>query len=153
MRTASVADVGRLAMLRHRWRHDELGETGLSLEAFTEAFGIWMRSHANSHLAVVAERGELPIGMGFLAIVDRVPGIEMVPRTCGYLQSVYVTSAERNAGVGTTLVAALIAEARRLGLDYLAVHPSEPSVSLYRRLGFAATNGVLELALSSTPRR
>jgi hypothetical protein len=41
----------------------------------------------------------------------------------------------------------VLAYARDLFLDYVAVHPSERSFPLYRRLGFTDTDGVLELRL------
>jgi hypothetical protein len=35
--------------------------------------------------------------------------------------------------------------ARRLELDYVAVHPSDGAFTLYQRLGFRGTDRVLEL--------
>jgi N-acetylglutamate synthase-like GNAT family acetyltransferase len=61
------------------------------------------------------------------------------------LQSVYVTPASRNAGVGTHLVQFVIDEAKGMSLDYLIVHPSERSFEFYRRLGFRGAEKALEL--------
>jgi hypothetical protein len=42
-------------------------------------------------------------------------------------------------------MAILLDHAGSLGLDYVAVHPSDASFAFYRRLGFSATDSVLEL--------
>jgi GNAT superfamily N-acetyltransferase len=104
-----------------------------------------MKDHSSSHLPFLALRNEAAVAMAWLALVDRVPGPEYFLRRSAYVQSVIVVSHERVNGIGTTLMGALLAHARNLGLDYVAVHPSERSFSLYRRLGFSDTDRVLEL--------
>jgi GNAT superfamily N-acetyltransferase len=101
-----------------------------------------MRWHPG-HIPFLAYRGTTPIGMAWLAVVDRVPGPEHFTRRSAYIQSVYVMEHERAEGVGTRLVEFVIDHARREGLHYLAVHPSERAFLLYRRLGFEETGRVL----------
>jgi len=83
--------------------------------------------------------------MGWLAIIDRVPVQNISNDVSGYLQSIYVTEPRRSLGVGTALVEFMIGHARGLNLQYLAVHPSDASYSLYRRFGFTESQRVLEL--------
>jgi GNAT superfamily N-acetyltransferase len=83
--------------------------------------------------------------MAWLAIVDRVPSPATPVRTNGYIQSVYVIPPLRNAGHGSVLLQAVVDEAKQLGLDYLAVHPSQFAFPFYKRLGFAPTARVLEM--------
>ena len=144
---ATVADHAALASLRHRWRATEHGERGLDQAAFATALLGWMEEHRSTHVAFVARRGGRPVAMAWLAHVDRVPGPEHFVRRSGWLQSVYVVPEERSGGVGTTLLASVLAHARQLGLEYVAVHPSERSFSLYRRLGFEGSGRLLELRL------
>jgi GNAT superfamily N-acetyltransferase len=146
-----VADVGdaadrlALARLRFAWRAGERGEEGLGEEAFGEALSTWMLEHRDTHLPFLAERHGEPIAMVWLALVERVPGPGRFVRRSAYVQSTYVVAAERSAGVGTRLMEVLLAHARGLGLDYLAVHPSDRAFPFYRRLGFQGTDGLLEL--------
>jgi GNAT superfamily N-acetyltransferase len=49
----------------------------------------------------------------------------------------YVIPALRDAGIGRTLLDAAVDHARERGLDGLMLWPSERSVPLYRRRGFA----------------
>jgi GNAT superfamily N-acetyltransferase len=134
-------------MLRWRWRSEERGETGLSRERFVEAFADWMAEHWTSHLVWLAEADEAPVGMAWLAVVHRVPGPERWMRLSGNLQSVYVIPERRGSGTGELLVHAVVDRAHLFGLDYISVHPSERSFSLYRRLGFEESSGVLELRM------
>ncbi|MGA2433236.1 MAG: GNAT family N-acetyltransferase [Acidimicrobiales bacterium] len=138
-------DVSQLALLRFQWRSIERGEHGMDEEAFQESLEHWMREHETSHVAFLGLDDERPVGMAWLAIVDRVPGPEFFVRRSGYVQSVYVVATERSKGVGTALMAHVVDFARESGLDYLAVHPSEESFDFYLRLGFAHTTRVLEL--------
>jgi ribosomal protein S18 acetylase RimI-like enzyme len=146
------ADLDALAQLRFAWRAGEGGESG-DEATFRAAFAGWCREHRDTHRAWLgfAPTGAA-VGMAWLAIVQRVPGPERFRRLSGYIQSVYVTPAARGHGVGGSLVDAAVEYARAAGLDYLAVHPSDLSYSLYRRAGFGDTAGVLELGLTR-PRR
>ena len=116
-------------------------------ERFHAEFVRWIGEHTASHLAFLAESAGEAVGMVFLAVVHRVPGPGNWSRLSGNLQSLYVLADHRGNGLGAALVDAVVAEARREGLDYVLVHPSERSFPLYRRAGFAESAGVLELDL------
>ncbi len=145
VRRATTTDVAALSQLRYRWRVGERCERGLDERAFEEALSGWIEDHAATHLPFLAEKGLRPVGMAWLALVDRIPGPEQLVRRSAYLQSVYVVADERGHGVGARLIQLVVDHGRSLGLDYIAVHPSEQSFPLYRRLGFAETSRVLEL--------
>ncbi|MGA2836522.1 MAG: GNAT family N-acetyltransferase [Acidimicrobiales bacterium] len=144
VRIGSVEDVQALAALRYEWRVGERGERGLDPVSFEAALSEWMRGHTD-HIPFLALRGSTPIGMAWLAVVDRVPGPEQFTRRSAYVQSVYVVEHERAAGVGSKLMELVTDHARDMGLGYLAVHPSERAFSLYHRMGFEGTGRVLEL--------
>ncbi len=127
----------------------ERDETG-DRDRFGHDFGDWMTEHHDTHLPFVVEVDGSPIGMAWLAIIERVPGPEKWTRLSGAIQSVYVLAEYRNAGVGTVLMEELIGGARRLGLDYLSVHPSPLSFPFYRRLGFGGEGSLLFLDLDWT---
>ena len=145
VRCANLSDAAALALLRWRWRSKERGEAGLSADEFVDAFADWMSEHSASHLAWIAEAEEAPVGMAWLAVIHRIPGPGQWLRLSGNLQSVYVVPERRGSGAGERLVRAVVDRARGLGLEYISVHPSERSFSLYRRLGFEESSGVLEL--------
>lgn len=74
IKAAALDDVSALATLRYQWRTGERGEEGLSFSAFTDEFRLWMEIHSASHVPFLGTEGSEPIAMGWLAIVDRVPG-------------------------------------------------------------------------------
>jgi GNAT superfamily N-acetyltransferase len=138
-------DVADLAALSYDWRVLERGDTGMALADFTRDLGTWMHEHRDTHLPFLASVDGQAMAMAWLAIVNRVPGPVVFTRTCAYVQSAFVRSAQRNGGIGSELLSQLIEHGRALGLDYIAVHPSVESFTFYRRLGFSGTDRVLEL--------
>jgi GNAT superfamily N-acetyltransferase len=149
IRAATLADARDLAALRWTWRVDEEGEHGLTEAEFTASFTDWFRSHRDSHVAFIAKAGDSPIGMAWLAVIDRVPGPGVWLRLGGHLQSVYVLRARRGGGIASALVTAVLKEAAERGVDYVSVHPSQRSFALYQRLGFRSNDKVLEADLRS----
>lgn len=144
---ASAADASALARLRWQWRTGEGGEQPTMLARFVEDFSAWWSARFDTHHAFIAEVDGGPVGMAWLAVIDRIPGPERWFRRSGNVQSVYVQPESRDAGVGAQLVAAVVAHARTLGLEYLSLHPSTRSFDLYRRAGFVESGRVLELDL------
>jgi ribosomal protein S18 acetylase RimI-like enzyme len=104
-----------------------------------------MAAHSATHTPFLGCADEGPVAMGWLALVNRIPGPEVFVRRSAYVQSVYVKEHLRSQGIGLALMTFILDHARTLDLDYLVVHPSERAVTLYRRLGFSETTRVLEL--------
>jgi GNAT superfamily N-acetyltransferase len=134
--------------LRWSWRAVERGERG-DPDRFRAEFTAWISERRRTHVPFLVEVGDLAVGMAWLAVIERIPGPEKWSRLSGFLQSVYVTPAHRNGGLGSLLVERLIDEARGEGLEYLSVHPSPRSFPFYRRLGFTGEGSLLFLALAS----
>ena len=108
--------------------------------AFIDDFTGWIEAHLDTHIPFIASLEGDPVGMAWLAIVERMPRPGAWARLCGHLLSVYVVDSHRNHGLGAELVDAVLAEARRRGLGYVLVHPSQRAVSLYRRAGFGESD-------------
>ncbi len=145
-------DVAQLARLIFQWRSVERDEVGLTFDDYLSRFESWVAGHLTTHEAFVIEDGGAFIGMAWLALVDRVAGPVHFVRRCAYVQSVFVDADRRNQELGRSMLEALIERSRELGLDYIAVHPSERSFPFYERLGFSATARVLELDFRTVKR-
>jgi GNAT superfamily N-acetyltransferase len=149
-------DSGEVARLRWRWRAAEAGEIpeeSLGTEAsFAAALSGWTEEHAGTHTAWLAEVDDVPVGTVWLCVVDRIPGPGRWQRRAGVLQSLYVMPEHRGEGIGARLIEAVLVEARRRGLDYVSVHPTERSFPLYRRAGFRENDRTLEVDLRPQPR-
>jgi GNAT superfamily N-acetyltransferase len=67
------------------------------------------------------------------------------------VQSVYVAPAERGRGLGSRLVAAVLARAAQLRLERVTVHSSEEGVRTYRGAGFAPSPLLLDVTIVPRP--
>lgn len=94
----------------------------------------------------VAEQHAI-VGMTNLVEFRRMPRPGRPASAWGYLGNVYVQPSHRNRGVGAALLTAAVEEARRRGYARVVLNPSQRSVSLYQRTGFAPANGLFVLEL------
>lgn len=136
VRVATDAELESVARLRWRWVR-ESGDGPLpERDAYAAEAAAWARAHADSHVPLVAVAGDEVVGMAWLAIQARVPTPLALERRSGDLQSCYVVPEHRGAGLGRRLAEAVLAEARRRGLEHVTVHASPDSIPVYERAGF-----------------
>jgi GNAT superfamily N-acetyltransferase len=136
VRRASAGDAAGLGALRLRALVESGRASGLDRGAFVAEFHSWVGEHGGSHLPFLAELDGEVVGMAWLMVAERVPTPERRHRRFGDVQSVYVLPELRNGGIGAALMAAVLAEAGALDLEFVTVHSSHGAVSLYRRSGF-----------------
>jgi GNAT superfamily N-acetyltransferase len=125
VRMADVADVAALAELQ------DIAPGKLA------AFADWAASHRETHLPFVAEVGGYVVGAAWLLVAQRVPRNDSLDRLYGDVQSVMVREEYRNQGIGTALMAALMAEARTRDLSHVTVHSGRRAVDFYLGNGFS----------------
>ncbi len=139
VRQATVRDVSELAALRRVFTEEDPppGEPRADFgEAFREVVGEGLED--GSWIVWVAEsEGEI-VAHAFVALVPKVPRSVEAPSHLGYLTNVYTRPAYRGRGLGAKVLGAVTDWARQGGIELLIVWPSERSVSLYRRHGFAS---------------
>jgi ribosomal protein S18 acetylase RimI-like enzyme len=87
------------------------------------------------------------IGMTWLAVIPRVPSARRFERGSGDLQCAYVLPGERDGGVDSRLIEAILARAAALDLERVTVHSSPRATTLYRRHGFTAEDDRLMHAM------
>lgn len=146
VRRATHRDALALAHLRH----DQRAHRGIPAEetaAFVERCEPWMAARLRADAAWrcwVAERHGSLVGTIWLQVIEKIPNPVHEPERHGYITSFFVRESERNAGVGTALLAALLEEAAADGLDALFLWPTERSRPLYARHGFTVREDLLE---------
>lgn len=81
------------------------------------------------HVCLCARAGETVLGyVGLMYVLDE-----------GYISNVAVAPEARRQGVAASLIAALTARARALGLSFLTLEArasNEPAIRLYEKMGF-----------------
>jgi len=84
------------------------------------------------------------VGSIWLQLIEKLPNPVGHPGFHGYVSSVYVVPELRNAGIGSALLEACLAEADGLELDAVFLWPTERSRRLYQRHGFVVPDDLLE---------
>lgn len=134
VREATADDIRALAVLR--WSSERPGDADLDRAAFERGFAAWWSQHAGHFRAVVAMDDGQAVGMGFLALVTRVPKPGELDRVHGDIQSMYVAEPHRGCGVGSDIVRSLLDLARDAGCGRVEVHSGRRAVTFYEKVGF-----------------
>ncbi|SDC98482.1 GNAT family N-acetyltransferase [Glycomyces harbinensis] len=150
VREVEPAELPAVAGLRWRWQIEAGDEQTVDRETFERAFTSWAQEAA-MHRCVVAVRDREVIGMAWMALTHRVPTPQVLDRTVGDVQSVYVIPEARGQGLGSRLMEAVLAIADALGLERVTVHSTTRAVPVYRRMGFAKSHRLMQFEPEPPP--
>ncbi len=143
IRRATIDDGRALADLRWTWHHEGHPDATESYDDFVSNYVTWWAGAQDLHHTVVAVDDDQLVGMGFLALLVRVPDVDHPRRVDGDIQSVYVGPALRGRGIGSQLVAALTSIARESDCEKVTVSSSSRALSLYKEHGFESHEKLL----------
>ncbi len=110
---------------------------------YEAAFAGWFDAEAHQRVSWLAEQDGEAVGMVNLAVFTRMPRPGSPATRWGYVANVYVVPPARDSGVGTRLMDAVTRHADEQGFVRLVLSPSERSVPLYLRAGFAPATALL----------
>jgi GNAT superfamily N-acetyltransferase len=137
IRLAGWEDRAELARLRRAWVEEQAG-AAVEDDGFERRFDAWLERERHQRVAWLAVADGLAVGMLNLMVFTRMPRPgRPEPSRWGYVANVYVDPVHRDRGVGGLLLGACTAYADEHGFVRLVLSPSERSVPLYRRGGFA----------------
>ncbi|HEV2986173.1 MAG TPA: GNAT family N-acetyltransferase [Vicinamibacterales bacterium] len=145
IRPATPADARALAELRWEFRAGKTPPTEAH-EAFVARCASWMSAELErgAWRAWVADESGRIIGQIWLQLLSKLPNPAAERERHAYVSNVYVTPTARG-GIGTRLLQTAIDWAAANDVDRVVLWPTARSRSLYRRHGFVANGGVLEL--------
>ena len=146
VRPAAPADAADLARLRYEFRV-ELDPPVEAEGEFVRRCGKWMKKRLGPGgvwRCWVAESDRALVGTIWLQRIEKLPNPVGHSGYHGYVSSVYVQPGVRNAGIGSALISACMAQCQAEGIDAVFLWPSERSRSLYQRHGFAVRDDLLE---------
>ena len=146
VRRAALQDSSELARLRFEFR-TELDPPTESERDFVERCTAWIRQQldpAGAWRCWVAAAETRLVGTIWLQLIEKLPNPVGHLGYHGYVSSAYVIPRLRNAGIGSALLDACLAEAGALGVDALFLWPTERSRALYERQGFSVPTDILE---------
>ena len=150
VRRGRPADAEALARMRYDFRAD-LAPPAETPPTFSARCATWMRRQlapGSSWRCWIAELGGEIVGTIWLELIEKLPN-PVAEREChGYITNLYVRPAHRGNGAGTLLLRQALEECESRGVDAVLLWPTPRSRSLYRRLGFAPPDDLLERRLS-----
>lgn len=141
---AGAADLPDLARL-DAWDHLSSEPDEDVVRAFSTQLADWWEEHAGTHRAFLARDDDgAAVGVGWVALLPRVPRPGVPDRVGADVQTVFVLPAHRGRGIGTAVVAAAVAWAEDRGVLHTSVHSSRRAVPVYERAGFVSSSRLLE---------
>ena len=138
VRVANAADMPGVAGFR--W--DEGSQDGEGRAQFVADFVSWAVANPNHH-CIIALDGRAIVGMAWLAVLPRVPGVGNFHRAGGDIQTVFVLPEYRRRGIGAALLSRIENLTTDGGLSRVTVHSSTMGIPLYERAGFSVTPKLL----------
>jgi GNAT superfamily N-acetyltransferase len=131
VRVADEEDVGALAALRALWTADA-GED----PAFDDRLAAWLAVEGDRRTTWLATLAGTAVGMASLFEYRRMPRPGRPDSRWGYVSNMFVREGARNRGIGSALMATIIATAEERNYARLVLSPSERALPFYRRAGF-----------------
>lgn len=130
VRVAARDDDIAIAYLRSLW-------TGVDADAaFEGRLSDWLATERDRRTTWLAWARQDAIGMASLFEYRRMPRPGRNDSRWGYLSNMFVRDEFRNQGVGSALLAAIVATADEREYARLVLSPSERAVPFYQRAGF-----------------
>lgn len=146
VRPGNPNDAAELARLRYQFR-TELDPPTEAESIFVERCAEWMARHLGPGGVWRCWVGVLDgtlVGTIWLQLIEKLPNPVGHLGHHGYISSVYVVPALRNAGIGSALMTACLEECRAQRVDAVFLWPTSRSRPLYQRHGFAVRDDLLE---------
>jgi GNAT superfamily N-acetyltransferase len=146
IRPATAADAEPLATLRYHFRR-ELGAPIEAEAVFVERAAAWLRDRlalAAWRAWVAVDADDRIVGHVFVQTIEKIPNPIAEGEYLAYLTNAYVLPEWRNHGVGTWLLQAALQFCDAAQIEMVILWPSPDSSALYRRLGFAPPQALLE---------
>ena len=140
VRVATDRDRDAIATLRRAWTEENLGAP-IADDTFGPRFEEWFEREHDQRVTWLGLVGDEPVAMLNLLVFTRMPSPRPPgstrPTRWGYLANFFVRPEHRGRGLGSRLLDACATYADQHGFARVVLSPSERSVPLYTRHGFA----------------
>lgn len=134
VRRATLHDAGTVGRLAAQMLDPAPGRRE---DGFAERFSAAWLADLERRPTWIAEVGGQAAGVLVTAVVRKLPRPGEPDGSWAHVSLVYVVPHRRDAGVGTELLAAMLAWAQTHGVDRVQLNANPDSARLYRRVGFA----------------
>lgn len=128
---AGAGDAGAIASLRALW------SAGADADAeFARSMASWLAAEGDRRTIWLAALDASPVAMASVLEYHRMPRPGRPDSRWGYIGNIFVREELRDRGIGSALLAAIVAAADERRYARLVLSPSARSLPFYRRAGF-----------------
>ncbi len=142
IRWAGPQDIRILASLRARQLKGTASGLTRRQRNYIQIYSAWlarMLALGSVRIAIAEDDEHRAIAVGGLLLRDAHPIPEALDDRSAYVFGMFTVVRARRRGLGMRLLQALTAEARRLGVLRVALHPTQEALGFYRMAGFRPT--------------
>ena len=147
IRQATIGDLDLLMQWRMEVLHEVFGippeQSVTELEAENRRY-YQEELPRSGHIACFAYLGEEIVGCGGMCLYQEMPSPDDPNGKCAYLMNIYARPQFRRHGVGGTVVRWLLDRAKQLGVAKIYLETSEAGRLLYREIGFAEMQNMMQ---------
>jgi GNAT superfamily N-acetyltransferase len=134
LRVAGPDDLDAVAALRALW--EDTADHGAEVVQLAVRLAEWLAAEGDRRTIWLAARDGQDVGMASLFEYRRMPRPGRLDSRWGYVGNMFVRAEDRNRGVGSALLSAIVATAEQRGYVRLVLSPTARAIPLYRRAGF-----------------
>lgn len=138
---AGIEDLDVLVKLRTAYILEDNGSVPQEkLAQISEKLYGYFRGHLNRDcFAYTAKFGSETVSCCFLIVSEKPPNVGFVNGIVGTVMNVYTKPEYRRKGLAGKLMKTLLADAEKMGLDFVELKATEEGYGLYKSLGFEDT--------------
>lgn len=135
---ATVSDIGMLVRARIDYLTEDFGSLNENdAAAIRERLPGYFTAHLNKDLFChVIRDGEMIVSCAFLLVVEKPMSPAFLNGKTGIVLNVYTQPAYRRRGYARAIMAALLDDARAMGLCAVELKATDDGYPLYRSVGF-----------------
>ena len=135
---ANTNDIPALIEMRVQYLIEEHGKLAQDeLILITKNLRDYFHKHLNKDILVFICRDvDTIVSCCFLCITEKPANLDFINGKIGTILNVYTRPAYRNIGIAGRLLNMLLAEAAKIGLDFVELKATDSGYKLYKSLGF-----------------
>jgi len=134
---AVLKDIDELVQLRLEYLTEDYGSlTDIQSEKIRNQLPVYYQNHLNKDLFVYVVKSEKIISCCFLLVSEKPANPSFINGKTGTVLNVYTRPEFRRKGIAGKIMEFLIADAKKMKLDFVELKATDNGYNLYKSVGF-----------------
>lgn len=134
---ADLKDINELVQMRIDYLTEDYGSlTEIQSEKIRNQLPVYYKNHLNKDLFVYVVRSEKIISCSFLLVSEKPANPSFINGRTGTVLNVYTKPEFRRKGIAGKIMEFLIADAKKMKLDFIELKATDAGYNLYKSVGF-----------------